>query len=98
MEFNNKYTSSRNGFSHTSELYNDNGNLISTAKCNYLNRTWEVYPFQSSMRQAVAKAIDNEIKTIKDQSGIKRLTKQKQAEIEAYSSTIEQLKTLYKTL
>jgi archaellum component FlaC len=50
------------------------------------------------MRQAVAKAIDNEIKTIKDQSGIKRLTKEKQAEIEAYSSTIQQLKTLYKTL
>ena len=98
MEFNNKYTSSRSGFSHTSELYNDNGNLITTAKCNYINRTWEVYPFQSSMRQAVAKAIENEIKTIKTQSGIKRLTKEKQAEIEAYSSTIQQLKTLLKTL
>lgn len=97
MEFKNTYKSSRNGFSHTSILYNDD-KLISEAKCNYINRTWEVYPFQSSMRQAVAKAIDNEIKTIKDQSGIKRLTKQKQAEIEAYSSTIQQLKTLYKTL
>lgn len=98
MEFKNTYNSSRNGFSHTSRLYNDNGNLISTAKCNYINRTWEVYPFQSSMRQAVAKAIDNEIKTIKDQIGIKRLTKEKQSEIEAYSSIIQQLKTLYKTL
>ena len=98
MEFKNTYNSSRSGFSHTSELYDDNYNLISTAKCNYINRTWEVYPFQSSMRQAVAKAIDNEIKTIKDQIGIKRLTKEKQAEIEAYSSTIQQLKTLYKTL
>ena len=96
MKFKNTYNSSRSGFSHTSELYN--GKLISTAKCNYINRTWEVYPFQSSMRQAVAKAIDNEIKTIKDQIGIKRLTKEKQAEIEAYSSTIQQLKTLYKTL
>ena len=97
MEFKNTYNSSRSGFSHTSRLYNDD-KLISTAKCNYINRTWEVYPFQSSMRQAVAKAIDNEIKTIKDQSGIKRLTKEKQAEIEAYSSTIQQLKTLLKTL
>ncbi len=97
MEFNNTYKSSRNGFSHTSRLYNYD-KLISEAKCNYINRTWEVYPFQSSMRQAVAKAIDNEIKTIKDQIGIKRLTKEKQAEIEAYSSIIQQLKTLYKTL
>ena len=97
MEFNNTYKSSRNGFSHTSRLYNDD-KLISEAKCNYINRTWEVYPFQSSMRQAVAKAIDNEINSQKYQMGIKRLTKEKQAEIEAYSSIIQQLKTLYKTL
>jgi hypothetical protein len=96
MKFKNTYNSSRSGFSHTSELYN--GNLIATAKCNYINRTWEVYPFQSSMRQAVAKAIDNEINSQKYQMGIKRLTKEKQAEIEAYSSIIQQLKTLYKTL
>ena len=98
MEFKNTYNSSRSGFSHTSELYDDNYNLIATAKCNYINRTWEVYSFQSSMKMAVSKAIDNEIKTIKNKMGIKRLTKEKQAEIEAYSSTIQQLKTLYKTL
>ena len=97
MEFNNKYTSSRSGFSHTSRLYNED-KLISEAKCNYLNRTWESYPFQSSMRQAVAKAIDNEINNEKQLRGIKRLTKEKQAEIEVYSSTIQELKTLYKTL
>lgn len=98
MEFKNTYNSSRSGFSHTSELYDDNGNLIATAKCNYINRTWEVYPFQSSKRQAVAKAIDNEINKEKHLRGIKRLTKEKQAEIEAYSSIIQSLKTLYKTL
>ena len=98
MEFKNEYKSTRNGFSHTSRLYHENGNFIIEAKCNYLNRTWESYSFQSSMKMAVSKAIDNEIKTIKNQMGIKRLTKEKQAEIEAYSSTIQQLKTLYKTL
>ena len=97
MEFKNEYKNSRSGFSHTSRLYNED-KLISEAKCNYLNRTWESYTFQSSMRQAVAKAIDNEIKTIKQQSGIKRLTKEKRYWIEAYSSTIQELKTLYKTL
>ena len=98
MEFKNEYKSTRNGFSHTSKLYHDSGNFIIEAKLNYINRTWEVYSFQSSMKMAVSKAIDNEIKTIKNQMGIKRLTKEKQAEIEAYSSTIQQLKTLYKTL
>ena len=94
MEFKNEYKSSRSGFSHISKLYHESGNLLAEAKCNYINRTWEVYPFQSSMRQAVAKAIENEIKQQKYQMGIKRLTKEKLAEIEAYSSTIKQLKNI----
>jgi hypothetical protein len=94
MEFKNEYKSSRSGFSHTSRLYHESGNLLAEAKCNYINRTWEVYPFQSSMRQAVTKAIENEIKTQQAQMGIKRLTKEKRAEIEAYSSTIQQLKNI----
>lgn len=94
MDFKNEYKSSRSGFSHTSRLYHESGNLLSEAKCNYINRTWEVYPFQSSMKQAVAKAIENEIKSQKYLMGIKRLTKEKRAEIEAYSSTIQQLKNI----
>jgi hypothetical protein len=94
MEFKNEYKSNRNGFSHTSRLYHESGNLLAEAKCNYINRTWEVYPFQSSMKRAVAKAIENEIKIQKAQAGIKRLTKEKLTEIEAYSSTIQQLKNM----
>jgi hypothetical protein len=94
MEFKNEYKSSRSGFSHRSLLLDDNGNVMGDAKCNYLNRTWEVYPFQTSMRQAVYNAIENEIRTQKNLMGIKRLTKEKRAEIEAYSSTIQQLKNI----
>ena len=94
MEFKNEYKSSRSGFSHISKLYHESGNLLAEAKCNYLNRTWEVYPFQTSMRQAVYNAIENEIKNQKYQMGIKRLTKEKRTEIEAYSSTIQQLKNI----
>lgn len=94
MEFKNEYKSSRSGFSHRSLLLDDNGNVMGEAKCNYLNRTWEVYPFQTSMRQAVYNAIENEIKNQKYQMGIKRLTKEKRTEIEAYSSTIQQLKNI----
>ncbi len=94
MEFKNEYKSSRSGFSHRSLLLDDNGNVIGEAKCNYLNRTWESYPFQTSMRQAVYNAIESEIKNQKYQMGIKRLTKEKRTEIEAYSSTIQQLKNI----
>jgi hypothetical protein len=97
MNIKNTYKSNRSGFSHTSELY-DNGNLIATAKCQYINRTWEAYSFQSSSKAVVQVAIDNEIKKQKNLQGIKRLTKEKKAEIVAYSSTIQQLKTLYSSL
>lgn len=94
MEFKNEYKSTRSGFSHRSLLLDDNGNVMGEAKCNYLNRTWESYPFQTSMRQAVYNAIESEIKNQKYQMGIKRLTKEKRTEIEAYSSTIQQLKNI----
>lgn len=105
MEFKNEWNKTRSGFSHTSKLYDDNYNIIATSKCNYLNRTLEsypfqteIYPFQTSMKRAVEIAIENEIQRQKELQGIKRLTKQKRDEIINYSSIINQLKTLYKTL
>jgi hypothetical protein len=98
MEFKNEWNKTRSGFSHTSELYDNNNNLLATSKCNYLNRTWESYSFQTSMKDAVHKAIENEIQFQKDLQGIKRLTQQKRDEIINYSSIINELKTLYKTL
>jgi archaellum component FlaC len=50
------------------------------------------------MKDAVHKAIENEIQFQKDLQGIKRLTQQKRDEIINYSSIINELKTLYKTL
>lgn len=98
MEFKNEYKSTRSGFSHTSELISGNGEVIGFDKRNYINRTWEVYTFQSSMRGAVTNAINNEIERQKTLQGIKRLTEKRRAEICAYSSIINQLKTLYQTL
>ena len=93
MEFKNEYKSTRSGFSHTSSLY-DGDRLISVGKCNYINRTWEAYRFQSSMMSAVAIAIEDEIQRQKRLQGIKRLTEAKRQEIINYSSFIQQLKTL----
>lgn len=98
MEFKNEYKSTRSGFSHITKLYDNEDNLLAVEKRNYLNRTWEVYPFQSSMRGAVTNAINNEIQRQKTLQGIKRLTEKKRAEICSYSSIINQLKTLYQTL
>lgn len=98
MEFTNEFNRTRSGFNHTSKLWSSNGELLSVAVCKYLNRTWESYAFQSSMKSAVGKAIENQVQKEKQLQGISRLTKNKRTEIENYSSIINELKTLYKTL
>ena len=91
MEFKNEYKSTRNGFSHSSRLFIE-GQEISQAKAHYLNRTWESYPFQSVMKQAVRNAIEGEILREKDLKQIKRLTKKVREQIETESELIVQLK------
>lgn len=97
MEFRNEFKSTRSGFSHTSSLYN-NGRLLSVEKVNYLNRTWESYPYQSSMRGAVENAINNEIAKVKKERGIKRLTQNLKQEIIENSELIKELTNLKSTL
>lgn len=80
MDFQNKFTLSRSGFSHTSTLFH-NGQSLATAKRHYLNRTWESYTYQSSMKDAVDKAIENTILAEKISRGMKRLTKEKREEV-----------------
>jgi len=97
MEFKNEFKSSRSGFSHTSSLYN-NGILLSVEKRNYINRTWENYQYQSSMRGAVENAIKNEIARIKVEKGIKRLTQTLKQDIIDNSELIKELNNLKSTL
>ena len=81
MEFINNYGSTRSGFFHTSKLFYNN-ELLSEARASYSNRTWECYPYQSVMKQAVRNAIDNEIVQEKTKRQIKRLTKSLREQIE----------------
>lgn len=97
MEFTNEYKNTRNGFCHISKLY-VNGSLEAEAKCSYLNRTWESYPFQSVMRKVVNQTIENEILAEKTKRGIKRLTQNLREDIISNSVLIQQLKEKYKTL
>jgi hypothetical protein len=97
MEIKNEYKSTRSGFTHVSKLYRNNA-LVCVAKCHYINRTWESYNFQTSMKKVVSMAIEKEIAEQKRFQGIKRLTKEKRQEIINYSSWINELTTKYKSL
>lgn len=41
-----KTTKTRQGFNHLAHLY-VNGVKVDSAKCEYINRTWEEWPYQS---------------------------------------------------
>lgn len=47
--------STRSGFRHEAVLFH-RGNQIASAKCHYLNRTWEAYPYESVLYDVVEKA------------------------------------------
>ena len=90
IEFINTAKSTRNGFYHKTGLY-INSEFILECKCNYLNRTWELYPYQSAMKKALYKGIESEILREKNLKGIKRLTKQLRETIVKESTLIQAL-------
>ena len=90
IEFKNSYGKTRNGFYHKTELYIDS-KFILECKCNYINRTWESYPYQSVMKESLYKAIESEILREKNLKGIKRLTKQLRETIVKESTLIQAL-------
>ena len=90
IEFINTAKSTKSGFYHKTELYIDS-EFILECKCNYLNRTWESYPYQSVMKDALYNAIESEILRKKKLKGIKRLTKQLREAIVKESTLIQAL-------
>lgn len=58
LSFIDKATNTRTGFAHRSELIAD-GSVVHSARVSYLNRTWEVYRFQTSRKLCVANLIDS---------------------------------------
>ena len=48
------FKSTRNGFAHLCTITR-NGSELAKAKCNYINRTWEPYPYYSVMCKAIDK-------------------------------------------
>lgn len=102
--FINSSRGNRSGFVHESELIK-NGWTIGKNKCQYYNRTWEAYTYQSVMKGLVYGLIEDFTKAFKDswkeKHGIKRLTEAKRKtmmeDLEKMPSYIE-LKELYSLL
>lgn len=49
-----EWKKTRNGFKHTASLMR-NGRNIEEVKCNYLNRTWERYTYESVLQKLLGK-------------------------------------------
>ena len=104
--FVNETKSTRSGFSHVSQMFIDSLPWpVSTGTCHYLNRTWEYYRYQTSMKKAVRSLI-NERKEIieadyRQLAGITRMTAKKRAqfdEIVENDETIKEYQALLKEL
>lgn len=59
-------SATRNGFKHTATLLTNGRDTGETVKCNYLNRTWESYEYQSVLYKLIqeSKGLDNEEKRL----------------------------------
>ena len=103
-QFVNSSRGNRSGFVHETTLFK-NDYEIADYKCQYYNRTWECYTYQTVMRCCVDAEIKREydrfINKYKDQHNIKRMTAEKRAEAEKefYSrEDIKELQKVYKAL
>lgn len=100
--FVNETKSTRSGFSHVSQMFIDSLPWpVSTGTCHYLNRTWEYYRYQTSMRTAVRRLI-NERKEIieadyRQLAGITRMTAKKRERLNEIIDADDLIKE-YRTL
>ena len=99
--FVNESKGNRSGFVHISRLFNEAGIEISSAKVQYYNRTWESYPFRTSMKKAVESIlgffVDHYTTEFKTINGYKKITPARRIELENYLNQVNTIKD-YKEL
>ena len=83
--FINESRNTRHGFAHDSTMFiNDVG--TQTAHCYYLNRTWEMYTYQTACLSAVRQEIEQykkeQIADFKELNGYKKMTAARAAQFE----------------
>lgn len=86
----------RTGFYHESILFLGD-NEIERSRCNYLNRTWEYYRFQTSMTSVVRKAKEKweryYLAKFKNEHDINRMTSKRKEEFEEYLKDKDEILT-----
>lgn len=65
-EFVNETKDTRHGFAHVSTLFIDNYEEMKH-RCDYLNRTWESYRYQTSMKGCMCDLIEELTERLKEQ-------------------------------
>lgn len=93
--------STSRAWGHRVKLYTGtNYAPIADAKIRYYNRTWEAYQYQSCMRAAVGQARSEHeaviIADYKEAHNIKRLTKERRAQVLEHDKYWNTLNELYK--
>lgn len=85
-EFICEWKNTRNGFKHECRLF-VNGKFETSATCNYLNRTWESYEYQSVMLRAVSILLEAHTEFLKDvfmsENGYGKMTAKRKSEFQA---------------
>lgn len=98
--YNTFFRNSRN-WGHKTELH-INDRVVTKNKCIYLNRTWEVYPYQSCMQDCVYNLLDirrQEIESdFRNKNNIKRLTSEKRVTLDVIITKDNEIKDLNKLL
>lgn len=85
-EFICEWKNTRNGFKHECRLFK-NGTFETSATCNYINRTWESYEYQSVMLRAISILLEEHTEFLKyafkDSRGYDKMTQKRNAEFQA---------------
>lgn len=102
--FYNSSRGNRSGFVHETFLYKNEFLKVET-KCQYYNRTWEVYTYQTVMKRAVSILMDDFAERYKEEykkrMNIKRMTANKKEEFLVelnHDADYMELKELYNML
>lgn len=95
--------SNSRAWGHRVKLYTGtNYAPIAETKIRYYNRTWEAYQYQSCMRAAVDQARSEHeaviIADYKEDHNIKRLTKERRAQVLEHDEYLNTLNELYKMI
>lgn len=96
-----EYKNKRDGFKHVCDLYKGE-KFLQRSTCNYLNRTWESYTYQSVMKQTVSCFVEelkfNLIENYKAENNVKRVKTEQKELIYSQSEELKLYNELYNTL